>query len=272
MAQTSALRRRLLSAAIAIPLVLGPTIAGGMSFFALVAVAAVIAALEGAAIFRGRGLHPPLAVAVVLAFALVLGIERPDLLPAPELIALFPPLLLVGVAWRGIRGAPLRTALVEALLAGYVALYVGGLLRYALLVRGLPNGLAWAMVALLGTWGTDTAAYFAGQRWGRRRLAPAISPGKTWEGALAGVLVAMAAALAVAPWLGLAPGPALALGSAIGVAAIAGDLFESALKRLGGVKDAGALMPGHGGLLDRIDSLLFVVPVCYLYARLIGGG
>jgi phosphatidate cytidylyltransferase len=256
---------------VAVPLVIVPVILGGVPFFVLVALAAVIAAMEGAAIFRGRGLHPPLAVAGALAFALVLATGRPDLLPLPELIALFPPALLVGVAWRGIRGAPVGVAFVEALLAAYAALYVGGLLRYALLVRELPHGLAWAAVALLGTWGTDTAGYFAGQRWGRRRLAPAISPGKTWEGALAGVAVASAAALAVSPWLGVGVVPATLLGIVIGVAAIAGDLFESGLKRLGRVKDASQLMPGHGGLLDRIDSLLFVVPVCYLYARLVSG-
>lgn len=271
MAETSALRLRLRSAVVAMPLVVASVIVGGLPFLVLVAVCAAIAAMEGAAIFRGRGLHPPAVLAATLALLLVLTTAAPHLLPANGVVALAALGVLLTFVWRRLRGAAWRRAALEASLAAYAALYVGGLLRYAVLLRELPQGLVWSAAVLLGTWGTDTAGYLVGRRWGRHRLAPAISPGKTWEGALAGLAAALAAVAIVAPWLRLGLGSTLALGLLVGVAAISGDLFESALKRAAGVKDAGHLMPGHGGLLDRIDSLLFVVAACYGYAVLLGG-
>ncbi|MBI2322186.1 MAG: phosphatidate cytidylyltransferase [Chloroflexi bacterium] len=271
MAETSALRMRLRSALVAIPLVLAPVLVGGLPFLVLVAVCAAIAAMEGAAMFRERGLRPPVALAAAMALLLVLATAYPDSLPQSTVAALAALGLVLAFGWRRLRGACWQRAALEAGLAVGAALYVGGLLRYALPLRQLPLGLAWAAVVLMSTWGSDTAAYVVGRRWGRRRLAPAVSPGKTWEGALAGLAVAVGASAIVAPWLGLGPPAALALGLIVGPAAIAGDLFESALKRVADVKDAGHLMPGHGGLLDRIDSLLFVVVACYGYALLVGG-
>ena len=121
-------------------------------------------------------------------------------------------------------------------------------------------------MSFIGTWASDTFAYFIGSRWGRRKLCPEISPGKTVEGALGG----LGGTLLVVGWLGSAFAglqleQALLLGCLIGVAAPVGDLVESRLKRYAGVKDSGAILPGHGGMLDRIDSLLFVVPVVYFY-------
>lgn len=122
-----------------------------------------------------------------------------------------------------------------------------------------------ALLVLAVAWIADTAAYFAGRRWGRRRLAPSISPGKTWEGALGGLIGAAAYAMILS--ILLAGAQATRMAAFLGAAAllvtvsIVGDLFESAAKRQAGVKDSGALLPGHGGMLDRIDSAAAVLPV-----------
>ncbi|PIQ38720.1 MAG: phosphatidate cytidylyltransferase [Lysobacterales bacterium CG17_big_fil_post_rev_8_21_14_2_50_64_11] len=134
-------------------------------------------------------------------------------------------------------------------------------------------GPRWALLALVAVWAADSFAYFAGSRWGRRKLAPQISPGKTWAGlwgGLAGcVLISLAAAPALAlGWLQI---PALALLALVtGVFSVFGDLFESVFKRQAGSKDSGALIPGHGGVLDRIDSLLAALPIFVVFKLLLG--
>jgi phosphatidate cytidylyltransferase len=116
----------------------------------------------------------------------------------------------------------------------------------------------------------DIGAYFAGRRWGRRKLAPRVSPGKTWEGALGGLGMVALMAWGGAWYFGLAPLPTVLFGVAVGVSSIVGDLTESMFKRAAGLKDSGALLPGHGGLLDRIDSVTAAAP---LYALgLFGSG
>jgi phosphatidate cytidylyltransferase len=129
---------------------------------------------------------------------------------------------------------------------------------------GSGNGPAWTLFALLIVWVADTGAYFAGVRFGRHKLAPRISPGKSWEGFAGGLLATALLALAAMPVLGL---PWTRLGALLlltGVAflfSVAGDLFESLLKRHAGAKDSSDLIPGHGGVLDRVDSLLAALPV-----------
>lgn len=120
------------------------------------------------------------------------------------------------------------------------------------------------ILAVVPVWAGDVAAIFAGRQWGRRQLAPAISPGKTWEGAFAGLFASVAAGAALAPALSVDWGIAVGCGLAAGILGPAGDLLESRLKREAGVKDSGTLLPGHGGVLDRIDSILLAAPVSCL--------
>ena len=154
-------------------------------------------------------------------------------------------------------------------------LYLGYLMRYAILLRDIApkhdaTGISWCALALLGTWGTDTGAYFAGRAFGRHPFFPEISPKKTVEGAIGGLAVGVLAGLIVGlPWLHLAVWQAIVVGLLVGVAAITGDLVESLLKRGANVKDSGTIVPGHGGLLDRMDSLLFVLPVVYWFAGVV---
>ena len=194
------------------------------------------------------------AVAVAVAFGTLIwlgdAIARPVLLAALVFWAVAVPLWLS----RGV--APEHR--IALLASGFVVLAPAGLALAA-----LPPLQVLAVLVLV--WIADTAAYFVGRAFGRRKLAPAISPGKTWEGAAGGVFGALAYAIICGgftggvAWLPLVAGAAL-----LAVLSIVGDLFESAAKRQAGVKDSGALLPGHGGILDRIDSATATLPVAAL--------
>ncbi|MBE0596525.1 MAG: phosphatidate cytidylyltransferase [Desulfuromonadales bacterium] len=146
--------------------------------------------------------------------------------------------------------------------------YLPLLLSYLPLLRELPAGREWIFTVLLLVMAGDTAAYFIGVRFGRRKLYPAISPNKSVEGAMGGLLGSLGGAVLakIAFFPALRLFDCLLLGLAAGVVAQLGDLFESMLKRSFGVKDSGRLIPGHGGILDRLDSLLFAFPLVYFYA------
>ncbi len=148
-------------------------------------------------------------------------------------------------------------------------LWIAGLLVFLPLLRRLDQGLVWVFLVLVIPWAGDTGAYFAGRALGRHKLAPRISPKKTWEGFFGGLVAAVAGVFVVrifAPSLTVLD--CLVLGVGLGSAAVLGDLAESLLKRALEVKDSGWILPGHGGILDRIDSLLFVAPLLYAYAIL----
>jgi phosphatidate cytidylyltransferase len=156
------------------------------------------------------------------------------------------------------------------------ALYVGWMLSYWLNLRGLADGRNWVYLAMLTTFANDTGAYFIGRARGKHKLAPTISPGKTWEGAIGGLICAIPAAIAVAMVLRLISlklgasfdfeyWQIILLGFLVSLFAQLGDLVESLLKRNMGVKESGNLLPGHGGILDRFDSLIFVGAVVYYY-------
>lgn len=148
-------------------------------------------------------------------------------------------------------------------------LYVPLLLAHLVLLRGLNDGRGWVFLVLLVVMAGDSCAYFSGISLGRRPLYPAVSPKKSIEGAVGGLLGSLAGALVAKSWLPqLALFDVLLLGLGLGAAGQLGDLFESLLKRSFGVKDSGTLIPGHGGLLDRLDSLLFVFPLAFYYALL----
>lgn len=135
----------------------------------------------------------------------------------------------------------------------------------AINLRQEDNGRSWMFVALLIPMAVDTGSYFVGGKWGTRKLAPRISPGKTWEGAAGGLIVGILALMGLnySLDLGLGYQSCMLLGFAISLVAQIGDLLESSLKRLFGAKDSGKLFPGHGGILDRIDSLVLIFPLVY---------
>lgn len=182
-------------------------------------------------------------------------------------------LLALAIWRRGVDGRPLVAVATTVLGLAYAAIpisYAYGL-RYFEYVVGRPGGTATLMLPVLCTWASDIGAYAAGRTLGRRKLIPSVSPGKTLEGAIgalvaAGLLAAVYEVLVLKPYaqLGFRPGVAVAFGVLVSVVAQLGDLVESLLKRDAGVKDSSQLIPGHGGVLDRVDSLLFVLPVAYL--------
>jgi phosphatidate cytidylyltransferase len=152
------------------------------------------------------------------------------------------------------------------------AVYVPLLLPYIPALRAFEDGLGWIFLLLAATWLGDTGGYLAGRAFGRHKLFERVSPKKTWEGVAGGVVLAAAGACVVKAigLPGVGWGHAIALGVVLDAAGVLGDLAESMLKRSFGVKDSGTIMPGHGGMLDRVDSLLFSAPVAWMYARAFG--
>jgi phosphatidate cytidylyltransferase len=261
-----ALRLRVLSALALVPLALALVVLGGWGFAAFVALAVVVMGLEWCRLSALR--HGRRSAWIAGGAVLVVGLGTILLIATGRaeaaLVCLLAGMLLAGlVAW--LAGGP----------PGWTSLGVGyvGLPALAVLwLRGMPEqGLAILVWLLVVVWATDTAAYFAGRALGGPRLAPAISPSKTWSGLCGGMLGA-ALTGALAAWLFGSSRllQAAGLGALLAVVAQAGDLVESSFKRAAGVKDSGTLIPGHGGLLDRIDGLLFAAPALALLGLIAG--
>jgi phosphatidate cytidylyltransferase len=244
---------------------------GGLAFFATIAVALLLAGYEYFDMTRRAGHHPMMLVGQALivlllldAFAHTDSSLRTILGPNSWQREIITAAIFFSLILAVFRHTDDWIASWALTLAG--ALYIGGLGAFAILVRGLPNGLVWTALALLTVWATDTGAYFVGTRMGRHGFFTSISPKKTWEGAIGGTAAALLTML-VLGWLfaGLDPLQSLAFGLGISVAGTFGDLAESLIKRQTGVKDSGNILPGHGGMLDRIDSLLFAAVFAYYF-------
>lgn len=272
------LGRRVAVAGIGIPAVLGALWYGGWILGALIAVVAVIATTELYGLAAARGGAPFAATGAVASGAVVLiatAYPTPAQAAAPVLAVLVAlTLIALGASvWlRWPEGEPL--AAVAVTLLGPV--YVGGTLSFAVFLRSLP-GIGFVLLPLVAVWVGDSAAYFAGRAWGKTKLFPAASPGKTVVGGVAGLIGSAAAGAAVAGVaLARAPGSGVSMlagtliGAVLGLAAPVGDVAESVLKREAGVKDSGRILPGHGGFLDRIDALLFALPLTYGLFVLLG--
>lgn len=239
---------------------------------AIAAVIALIAAWEWAALSGVRAARSRLVYAAVVALLMaVLGVAGMAALWAAVALATAAWVLAVPwLLWLERAGDRPRWPAPAARTALGVAVLTGGWSGLVVVHAADPGG-AWLLLLLIAVWTADTAAYFAGRRWGRRRLAPRLSPGKTMAGGVAGL--AAGAAVAV-PWaFAVGAADARHLGLVVTVTLIAtafsvvGDLTESVLKRAAGVKDSGQLLPGHGGMLDRIDSLLAAAPVLAMALR-----
>jgi phosphatidate cytidylyltransferase len=250
---------RLVVAVAAIPIVLGAVYLGGWWLFALITIAAIVGQHEFWLL--AKPLAPLAPAGYVGAVLALVGAERGGIgwMVGGMLTALPLAFALKGVS--GTRQAP--TTSISATVLGTV--WVGCGLAFVLLLRDLTaHGRLAAFTVVLAVWGGDTLAYLGGRVFGRHRMAPNTSPGKTWEGFAFGTAATIFVAfVALYKQHFLTAEESLALGAVLAVAAPAGDLFESMLKRDAGVKDAGALLGGHGGMLDRLDALLFAVPAAY---------
>ena len=270
------LRLRFLSAFVGVPILLALAILGGWPYVVVVAGASVVGMLEVATMLIGAGFRPVRVVGIVLAVAIVLDALSSDVRVMPAILVLA---VAGGLFWM-MRRPDSSGALVDWAVTIAPAIYVGGTLHYFIPLRAMPdgNGLFWVLAVLVCTWTNDITAFFVGRRWGKARLAPRISPGKSVEGAIGGVVGALIMAVLLGPILtaihmalglptaDVPSGVRLAgLGATIGVCGVIGDLMESFLKRQLGAKDSGDLIPGHGGILDRIDSILLAVVGAYFY-------
>lgn len=252
------LRRRVISAAVLAPVVLAAIFVGGLPFAAIIALAAAISFWEWTAIGRAE---EPMWVRAGAVVCLVAGlIAMAWGIPAGAAIIALPAIagVLAGLAKPSLRWMGLGLA--------YVGIPCAGLI---LLRSGQPFGLAAILFILAVVWATDIAAFFGGRALGGPKLWPRVSPKKTWSGAISGLLAAMVAS-------GLVVGAleagdmvaALLLAIPLSIAAQAGDLLESSVKRHFGVKDSGSIIPGHGGVLDRVDGLFGAAALAWLIAAL----
>lgn len=273
----SELTKRVLAALVAAPLALIMIYLGGLPLAAFLAAVSAGCAWEFYRIAAAGGQEPldplgiPLAGAIPLVvYTAAIGLYRPTL-AEPAVVFL---IILAVVIWaRGTQRHPLGAA--STTVAG--VLYTGGLLSFGYVLREHPYaigdraGTALVAYPLVLTWASDIGAYFVGRAIGGRKLIPAVSPGKTVSGALGGLAATILAswvyarfALRPVALLTMTTAGTILFGALISAAAQIGDLVESLLKREANVKDSSHLIPGHGGLLDRLDSLLFVLPVAYL--------
>ena len=269
---------RVISAIVGIPLVMAAVWAGLPWLSLLAAILASLGALEFYRMAERREARPAVFLGIAWALAFIVSGHRDWPTPWVALggaavtlswhqlrrLAGLPSLAKtfakVGVTPRGF-----SDALADWVYTAAGAFYIGWTLSLFLLLRTEMDGLEWVLVVILGTFATDTGAYFTGKAIGKRPLAPQISPGKTWEGAIGGFLFGAGAVMALGFWLELpvSAWEGAALGALVGVSAQVGDLVESMIKRASGVKDAGSIIPGHGGILDRLDSVVFVIVVVY---------
>ena len=265
---TESLRKRIITAAILVVVLLGillwlPPVATVIVVTALV----LTGAWEWSAFLR-----PTVSIAragyVALIALLLLGARYLAADPDVRHLILVAALLWWVVALGWIIFAPRSVAPWSAGLAGVLALVPAWVALVWL--RYLPNGQYWVLFTLLLVWGADVGAYFAGHRFGNTRLAPAVSPGKTWEGVIGGFALSAIVAVAGSAWFALPLYAFVPLCLAAVGFSIVGDLTESLLKRFAGVKDSGTLFPGHGGVMDRIDSVTGAAPVLFFGLTILG--
>jgi phosphatidate cytidylyltransferase len=295
------LRTRLVTAALLAPVVLAAVVLGEPWFSLLVGIIAFLALVEVVALLDAAGYQPPQVIGILAGMGLtaagLVSANRAGVggVAATTLDALDPPgivaatfvaavLLLAAAAFtRSDPRAGFQTWATSTFGIAYVGLLLpaivlvghlgpaGGTASTGVGAFGLASGAAWALTLILVVWGYDTGAYLTGRMLGSRRMLDHISPSKTVEGLAGGLVLATIAAGIGAVLIGLEPWHPLVIGPLVGLSAQAGDLAESMLKRAADRKESGFLVPGHGGILDRIDSFLFAAPVLAGYALLVAG-
>lgn len=258
---------RIISAVIGIPLLLTIFWIGKLPLLALVAILIIIGCKELNNILIKQDINPSLGLGVINSLFLLFTAYFNNTIDLGFAFVLLIILNLTLMVYK-FPNFNLKNS------AGtvFMVVYIGWLFTHLYLLRVLHNGWYLIVLLLVTTWSTDTFAYFIGKKFGRNKLAPAISPKKTIEGSFGGVIGSVIGSGLV--YLIYSSGEInlfhyLVIGLLVGISAQIGDLAESALKRLGGVKDSGNIIPGHGGVLDRFDSMLFTAPLLFYYVKLI---
>jgi len=266
---------RAISAAVLVPVLLVVLLFGGYAFAAFVAIITAIAAVEVFRLFRAAGSAPFAALGTALALVVVLDAAFPEVFEGSGMLLAGVGIVLVGVA--SFTKIDPRDGLQSWMATVFGALYVSllaFLIRLGMAAPPVPGDAplsllgperGWVLLLILAVWSYDTGAFLVGKNLGRTHFLTHISPAKTVEGVVGGVL-ASSLVVALMLWaLRQDPRHAIVLGPLTALAAQAGDLAESVIKRAAGAKDSGTLIPGHGGMLDRVDSFLFAAPIMTLY-------
>jgi len=260
------LGKRLWSAAILIPIVVLMSYLGGYPLWIFVLAAGIMASCEYIKLLKTHALQPILGFTLLLVVLFILNSPPFNI----NLVEWGIPLITLISLAAEIHHQNREGSLPSWALAVAGGIYIGFPLSTVMKLRAFDQGLYWILLVFAGTWICDTAAYFVGSRWGKHRFYPAISPKKTLEGAIGGITFGSAVVILYAMFvLHLSWWWAVILAIALVLGATFGDLAESVIKRQMHVKDSSNLIPGHGGMLDRIDSLLYVFPLIYLIASAI---
>lgn len=270
-----ALGWRIVSGVVFVPVLVLLANAGGTAFLSFVAIEVTLGLTEFYRMMRGRGLNPFQLLGVASGLALLWVSYRPL---TPHVGFLMTGVLLLVLALE-LRRPEARQRVEDIAVTSFGVLYVGWLSAHFVLLRELPwqvgrsyaDGASFVLLAFFLTWSCDTGAYTVGRLFGRNRPWTHISPRKSIEGAVGGLLFAAAAAFVARRWFApyLAPHHAVVLGLLVGVFAQVGDLVESLLKRDAAHADSSDFIPGHGGVLDRFDSLYFAAPLVYYYLQIV---
>lgn len=291
--------KRVLTAVVLIPVVLLVVFRAPLWLFALAVAGIVILALhEYLNLVKSYGIEPMKSLAYLVSLFAILGLAilsseifslafapRVGIVFSPAILLILPVIFGIPVVFR----SEMRMALPAAAGSAFGVLYLAVSLGLLIPLRQSKGNEFLVVFALFSVWAGDIAAYYVGRTFGRHKLAPVVSPKKSWEGAIASVVASIVFALLIFKYRGpvnslfiahhdepisfstkFSLGSVLVLGVLTNVTAQFGDLFESALKRGAGVKDSGTLLPGHGGILDRIDALLFAIPTVWYYATFMG--
>ena len=269
------MRERAISAAVLVPVLLVVLAFGGVVLAAAVALVTTVAAIEVFRLLKGAGYAPFAGLGITLALLVVLDAAFPEVLEGSGMLLAAVGIVLVAVA--SFTKVDPHDGLQAWMATVFGALYVSLLafiVRLGLVAPAVPAGSplaalgaerGWILLLLLAVWSYDTGAFLVGKNLGRTKFLTHISPSKTLEG-VAGGVIATTVVVALMLWgLGQDPRHALLLGPLTALAAQAGDLAESVIKRAADAKDSGTLIPGHGGMLDRVDSFVFAAPVVTLY-------
>jgi phosphatidate cytidylyltransferase len=265
------LRQRLIVAIIFVPLIFAVVAYGSWVYPLMITLFMGLAAIEFGQLYQRANLRPALPLLVLGVIALCVGRGLAGFAAGPATLAAA---ILAAMAWhlvefeRGSAHAGLDFALTTAGIA-----YLGWIGAYLISLRQTPDGQWWVLLTLSCVWLADSGAYFVGKRWGRRRMAPRLSPKKTWEGYLAGIVTGAVSGAGLAALWRLGAGSqssltavrGLELGLLLAIVTPLGDLGISMMKREIGVKDTGGLIPGHGGALDRTDSWVWAGVIAYYF-------
>lgn len=257
------LLKRIISAIIGIPLVIYIITSGGYLFLTVVGLVIFLGMREYYQMMNHAGFYPEcklgyvISLLLFLSFIMIEGKFVHFTLTFVIIISLLIPIF----QYR-------NHTFIDGIVTLFGTLYIGWLLGHIVLMNDLSQGACYILLSLFVTWLIDSGAYFTGSYLGKHKLCPHISPKKTIEGALGGFLAGVMSTIGFGTfWLKLPLEHMIIMGAIVGIIAQLGDLAESALKRYADIKDSGNIIPGHGGILDRVDSILFVIPVVYYYLK-----